>query len=288
MPTSSAQPSKAGSFVSGASSASFRPPASSAWADLVIGFTKSELWGRIGWLEVKRRYRRTTLGPFWGALTLAMYVVAVGIVGSGLWHLDVRNYLPYLGSGMIVWTLVSTIILESCTLFVLGHALLRNLRFEYSILAYGLVWRNFVVFLHNFVMYVFLVLVLKPEFISLKALIAIPGLILVLVNGVWIALLIGMVCLRYRDVQQVISTVLQIWMLITPIFWVPNNLSGFHNLIFVQFNPVYHIIEIVRAPLLGRVPTVANYTAVLLITVVGWSVAFRVFQKFRKRISYWS
>ena len=104
----------------------------------------------MGWLDVKRRYRRTTLGPFWNSATLAIYTVAVGIVGAGLFHQDIYHYLPYLISGMIVWTLLSTIILESCTLFVTGHALFRNVRFEYSILAYALVWRNFIFFIHNF------------------------------------------------------------------------------------------------------------------------------------------
>ena len=134
-----------------------------AWQDLIGGLRKTELWGRIGWLDVKRRYRRTVIGPFWSSGTLAIYTIAVGVVGAGLFKQDVHEYLPYLSSGMIVWTLISTIILESCTLFVTGHALLRNVQFEYSILAYALVWRNFVVFLHNLFVFAVIALVSRPE-----------------------------------------------------------------------------------------------------------------------------
>ena len=91
--------------------------------DIVAGLFKFEFWAWMGWLDVKHRYRRTVLGPFWNSATLMVYTVVVGIVGAGLFNQNIHQYLPYLASGMIVWTLVSNMILESCTLFVSGHAL---------------------------------------------------------------------------------------------------------------------------------------------------------------------
>ncbi len=260
----------------------------SAWQDLAGGLLRSELWGRIGWLDVKRRYRRTLLGPFWSSITLAVYTISVGVVGAALWHQDANEYLPYLISGMIVWTLVSTVIIEACTLFIAGQSLFRNVSFEYSILAYALVWRNFLIFLHNLVVYALVVVILKPQLFAPTLIVAIPGLLLVLLNGVWIALLAGLCCLRFRDIQPLIQAAIQIWMLITPIFWIPDRLSGIAFIIFVQFNPVYRLIEVVRAPLLGQVPTAADYIAVLAITIAGWGMTYMMFRSFRRRIAYWS
>src|SRR5215469_2880629 len=101
--------------------------------DLIGGLRRTDLWGRLGWLDVKRRYRRTMLGPFWTSISLVLYVVSVGVVGAALWHQDTREYLPFLVSGMVAWVLVSTMVNEACSLFVIGHALFRNIRFEYSI-----------------------------------------------------------------------------------------------------------------------------------------------------------
>jgi ABC-type polysaccharide/polyol phosphate export permease len=258
------------------------------WRDLADGFLKFQLWGRIGWLDVKRRYRRTVIGPFWSSATLALYIFAVGIVGAGLWHQNINDYLPYLCSGMIVWTLISTIINEACTLFILGHALFRNVGFEYSILAYALVWRNLIIFAHNIVVYVLIVLILKPALFSPVALMTLPGLILDLANGVWIALLVGMLCLRYRDVQPLIQSAIQILMLITPIFWLADSLSGVPLLLFVQLNPMYRFIDVVRSPLLNQIPTVASYVFIVGITIAGWGLTYVIFGKFRSRISYWS
>jgi ABC-type polysaccharide/polyol phosphate export permease len=205
-----------------------------------------------------------------------------------LWHQDVSEYLPFLISGMVAWLLVSTIITEACTLLVSGYALFRNVRFEYSILAYALVWKNSIVFLHNLIVYVLIVGVLKPQLIGFAALLAIPGVILVAINGVWIALLCGMFCLRYRDVTQLVTSIIQISMLITPIFWPPDNLAGTLRLVFVETNPLYHMIELIRAPLMGRLPAITDYLVVVSMAAGGWIVTYRVFRHFRKRIAYWS
>lgn len=265
-----------------------RSLASSAAEDLIVGLQRTDLWGRMGWLDVKRRYQRTKIGPFWSSLTLAVYVLAVGSVGAGLWQQDFRTYLPYLTSGMLVWTLLSVIIMESCTLFVQGHALFRNVRFEYSILAYALVWRNCLIFFHNFIVYAIVILALNTGLLDFAMLLAIPGGLLILVNGVWIALLIGLVCLRFRDVQPLVQTSIQIVMLITPIFWTPEALKGHFQFLFVQLNPIFRLIDIVRTPLMGQVPTVASYAAAIGITVFGWTITYFTFKKFRKRIAYWS
>jgi ABC-type polysaccharide/polyol phosphate export permease len=256
--------------------------------DIFGGLLRTALWGRLGWLEVKRRYRRTLIGPFWTSISLAMYVVAVGAVGAGLWHQNIREYLPFLASGMVAWLLISTIITEACSLMVTGHALFRNVSFEYSILAYALVWRNLIVFLHNLAVYAVIVALLRPEAINFTVLLAIPGILLVALNGVWISLLCGMFCLRFRDVTQLVASLIQISMLITPIFWPPESLTGSRRLIFVETNPLYHLVDIVRAPLLGTVPGITSYVVVILIAAGGWYLTYRMLRQFRRRISYWS
>jgi ABC-type polysaccharide/polyol phosphate export permease len=268
--------------------AAFDSLATTASQDLLGGLVRTDLWGRLGWLDVKRRYRRMLLGPFWTSISLALYVIAVGVVGAGLWHQNIREYLPFLASGMVAWFLVSTIINESCSLLVSGHALFRNVKFEYSILAYALVWRNFIVFLHNLVVYIVIVGVLNPGLISLTALLAIPGVVLIAINAVWVALLCGMLCLRFRDVTQLVGSIMQISMLITPIFWPPDSLVGSRRLIFVETNPLYHMVDMVRGPLLGNVPGSISYAVVLFITIGGWILTYRVFSHFRRRIAYWS
>ena len=78
-------------------------------------FKRLEIWGRLGWRENKRRYRRTVFGPFWTTVSLAMFVIALGLVWSNLWHnrpeglsavLDVRD--------AVLGRYLSTICAEGC------------------------------------------------------------------------------------------------------------------------------------------------------------------------------
>ncbi|WP_407194078.1 ABC transporter permease [Bradyrhizobium sp. STM 3566] len=256
--------------------------------DLLRGLAKRELWGRLGWLDVKRRYRRTTIGPFWTSITLAIYTLSVGSVGAALWHQDIYEYLPFLVSGMVVWMLVSSIAMESCNMFIAGQVLFRNIRFDYSILAYALVWRNFLVLLHNFAVYFVIVLALKPSLFSFTLLLVFPGLALVILNGVWISLFLGLVCLRFRDVPQLVSSAIQISMLITPLFWPADTLTGGRRIVFVDLNPLYHVLDVVRAPLVGRVPEAISYGVMIAMAIGGWWLTYLMFRRFRKRIAYWS
>lgn len=267
--------------------AALTPVATTAVRDLIDGLLHWRLWGRLGWLEVKRRYRRTVIGPFWSAISLGVFVLALGSVGSGLWNKNAADYLPFLAAGMVVWVMVSTIITESCGLFVHGTNLYHQMRLNYSTMAYALVYRNLVVFIHNLSVFVLICLVFGSAAPGPEILYILPGLALVLLNGVWIALTLGLFCLRFRDLQQLINTLVQIAMFITPIFWPPESLQGTGRMVFIALNPLFHLIEVVRAPLLGRAPSIDTWLAAAAITGAGWALTFVLFGRFRRRIAYW-
>jgi ABC-type polysaccharide/polyol phosphate export permease len=274
--------------VSPAGASAPRPLGTTAGEDLIRGLMNWELYGRLGWLDIKRRYRRTVLGPLWGAITVGIMVATLGSVGIGLWKQDAASYLPFLTSGLIVWVLISTILTESCTIFVFAQNFLRQINFDYSTLAYALIWRNLISFLHNVPLYVIVMLIFAPHHLQPAAALALPGLLLVFLNGAWIALLLGMCCLRFRDIQQLVAALIQVSIFVTPIFWPPDYLSGSFRTVFVTLNPLYHLIEVVRAPLIGLVPPASSYIAVLVMAALGWLGTYALFSAFRRRIAYWS
>jgi ABC-type polysaccharide/polyol phosphate export permease len=261
----------------------------SAGRDLIDGALRAKLWARLGWLEVKRRYRRTVIGPFWSVVSLATLVVTMGAVGAGLWRLDLYTHLPYLTAGILGWTMISTSLGEACSVFIANASLFRNSRCDFSLLAYSLVWRNLLVFLHHLVVYAIIVLAFAPHYLlSPATLLLLPGLALLALNGVWATLLLGMACLRFRDIQQVVLSVLQICFFITPILWPADLLVGNGRLAFVDLNPIHHCVEMVRAPLLGTAAAAESYLVVAGLAVVGWLVTYWLFGRFRARLPYWT
>ena len=266
-----------------------KPLTRMAFEDFRDGFRNWQLWQRLALLDVKRRYRRTTLGPFWSAVSLGISIALMGVVGGGLLKRDMSVYLPFLASGMLVWLMISSTINESAILFTSKAHIIRQIRFDYSILAYSLVWRNFIVFLHNASIYVLIVLLFAPKMLLAPAvLLIVPGLIFVMATGAWVALLVGAVCVRFRDVRHLLTSVMQILMFVTPLFWPEDLLEGTRRFVFVELNPLYHFINIVRAPLLGKVPAFSSYVVVGVVTVIGWALTYAFFSRFRRRIPFWS
>lgn len=269
-------------------SPTLRPLVTSASEDIFRGLAQWHVYGRLGWLEMKRRYRRTVLGPLWSTVSLALTVSALGVIGVQMWNQPAATYVPFLAAGLIVWVMIQNIVNESTGLFISNQSLFRQMRMDYSVLAYSLVWRNLIAALHNLAVFLAASAIFTPQNLSWRLLLVAPGLVLIGVNAVWIALLLGMACLRFRDLQQLTSNVAQIAIFVTPIFWPPEVLRATRRVVFVTLNPLYHMIEVVRVPLINRVPSTSNYVAALVITVVGWTVTYILFARFRKRIAYWS
>jgi ABC-type polysaccharide/polyol phosphate export permease len=256
-----------------------------ALIDIIAGVRATDIWGRLGWRETKRRYRRTVFGPFWSTLSLAIFVITLGLVWANLWHLDPKTYLPFLTSGMLCWALFSTICTEGCGGIVGFEGLIKQLRISYTLLACAIVWRNVLVFLHNLSIYAVVCLYAGVS-ITWAMLLAMPGLLLLCLNGLWISILLGAVCARYRDMQQLVNSLLQISMFITPILWSADQLKGRASTI-AEYNPLYHLIAVVRDPMMGKIPGSLDWIVVVLITIFGWALTVYVMSKFRHRIVYW-
>src|SRR5260370_13585814 len=108
---------------------------------------------------------------------------------------------------------------------------------------------------------------------------------LIVVNPLWIVLLVGILCTRYRDLPQIITNALQVAFYVTPIIWAPTLLPG--GSLLLDLNPFYHLIEIVRALLLGNCPWPENWLASALMSVFGWALTLIFFNRYRGRIAYW-
>jgi ABC-2 type transport system permease protein/lipopolysaccharide transport system permease protein len=138
--------------------------------------------------------------------------------------------------------------------------------------------------LHNIWIFVITAVIfgLTPNWAILAV---IPGVALLLINGIWIGLLLGLVSARFRDVPQVVASIVQVGFFVTPIIWKPDMLPD--RAVILHLNPLYHLLEVTRGPMLGSIPSLGNYAAVLIITVLGWAITILFYTVYRWRISYW-
>jgi ABC-2 type transport system permease protein/lipopolysaccharide transport system permease protein len=253
--------------------------------DIAAGLKLRETWMFLGWQEVRKQYRRSVIGPFWITLNMGIMVGALGLLYSQLFHQDIVHFLPYLTVGFVVWNLLVGLVNESCSVFTSVAASLKQTKMPLSVYAYQLLWRQLVLFLHNFTIYVIVALIFGV-WPGLNILMALPGLALILIAGFFVALIMGPLSARFRDVPPITASVTQIFFFITPVFWTTSSLPGRHAVILL--NPFYHFLEIVRQPLLGQAPDLIDWTVSVAITIILALVGTLFFSRFRARIPYWA
>lgn len=261
-----------------------RNQAQMALQDAVDGLSLWALWGKLGWNDILQRYRRSLLGPLWLTASMAIMVVSLGLVYSKIFKAELRDFMPFLCVGLLVWGYISSILSEAGTLFTGAESYIKQIRLPYSVYVLRFMWSRVIIFAHNFVIY-FGILIYFQIWPGSVALYAIPGFLLVTLNGALASMYLGMMSARFRDIPQLIASFIQIAFFVTPIMWKPE-LLGEHASV-VTFNPFFHLIEIARAPLLGQLPSAGNYFAAALITFLNAMFAIAFFIRFRARISYW-
>ncbi len=255
-----------------------------AWADVAEGLARWPLWVRLGWNDILQRYRRSVFGPFWLTASMAVMVVSLGVIYAELFNQPVDDFLPYFCVGLLVWNLLSSYLTEGGALFTGSESYIRQIRLPFSVYVYRSSWAKLIIFAHNFVIYVG-VMIYFQRWPGVIVLLALPSLMLVVLNGTVVSLTIGIISARFRDVPQVINSIVQILFFITPIFWKRDSLKG--HVYITDLNPLFHLVEIVRSPLLGNMPSPSNYVAVLLLTLANLAIAETLFTRFRSRIAYW-
>jgi lipopolysaccharide transport system permease protein len=262
-----------------------KPDYAMARADIIHGILAFRIWTRLGWQEVKRRYRRTVFGPFWATLSIAMFIGGMVFIWAPLFKADVSSYLPWLSAGLVVWSFATTMITEGCGTYTAAVGLITQLNFPYTVLNFMVVWRNIIVFLHNVLIVVVVVIALHVP-VSWETLLLIPGVMIVAVNGVWMTVLFGMASARFRDIPPLVGNLIQVLMFVTPIFWLATQLGGESQPI-VRYNFMYHLVQVMRAPMLGTAPSQLTYAITLAGAVIGWLVTFDIYARFRRRIAFW-
>lgn len=252
--------------------------------DIVEGFLAVHIWWQFGWHDVKQRYRRSVLGPFWLTLSTGIMVGALGFLYAQIFNQDVKEYLPFLTVGLIVWQFISTTIGDACQSFISAESLIKQVRAPLTVHLLRTLCRNFIIFLHQAVILIVVGVFLTT--VSVAELLWIPlGLAAILANLIWIGLLLGPLCARFRDIPLIVQNIIQITFFITPILWTPNILGS--RAWIADWNPFHHMIELIRVPMLtGQIP-VHSWIFTLATLVIGIAIALPMFARTRGRIAYW-
>lgn len=237
------------------------------------------------WLDTVCQYRRSKIGPIWETVNVLVMTLGIAVVSSAVIGGAVPDLIGYVGLGIIVWTALTSLINEGTTAFVRNREYILSSNLSIDFYVARMSFRIFITFCHHLLLYAIAVAI---GLITLNwaALLAIPGIVLLFVNGFWIITLLSLVCARYRDVQLIVVNLLQLAFFVTPVFWDYRHILSDRRYI-IDYNVLFYFLEIVRAPLLGEVPSAQTYIIVVSVTVVGFLLAYLAYRRMRRDLAFY-
>ncbi|WP_191729704.1 ABC transporter permease [Luteimonas colneyensis] len=246
-----------------------------------------EFWLLAAWLEIVSKYRRSAVGIFWVLLPPVATFCVLGYFYAGIIGRPPLSFMPYMGMGYTLWRFVTQVMNEASTVMLSSRAFIMDGRVRLtdyvlksiSKAAFHLVAACIVLGI---------VLACSPDFVVQGLPVTIAGLALFMWNLFCLAIVLALVGARFPDFHELTTSVFIFGFLLTPILWYPDSLpAGSARSALVMANPVYHFLEIVRGPVLGRQVAGTSVAFVALFTAFTTAAAALVYRRYARFVPIW-
>lgn len=255
--------------------------------DLGQSLKHPEFWAYSSWLDIAIKYRRTSIGLLWLFLAFAFFVLVMGFKYAYLMGEDPELFVPYLAVGYMTWRFMIQVLTDSVSTFATHRSYIMDGRVRLTDYLLRSVAKS--------TFYWLFALVIVAGVLAWSTKVDLAGLATLLVtfpllafNMMWIGACVALLGARYQDTHEFIGTALMAAFLFTPIIWnvdlfPPDTTRGF----ITRLNPAFHLIEIVRSPVLGRLPEFTSVVAVGAMAVFGWILAAVMYRRYARFVPLW-
>jgi homopolymeric O-antigen transport system permease protein len=253
--------------------------------ELVGGAYNWRVWHLLGVRELRNRYTRSRFGQVWLVLSTGTMIGALAVVWSLLWNQPLTELMPFIGASIIMWNFLSQVLTEFTSIFVIHSNFYRNHRMNLSVSIYSVIYKNSLILAHNLIIIIILILAFAVP-VNWWLLQIVPALLLTWIVMAWLGYLIAMVCVRYRDIIQLITTWLTVFFFITPVMWKPDFLPRQYHFI-IDWNPLAQFLELLRAPFLGQPVSGHTWAVTVVIALGSGSLSLPVIGRYQRRVIFW-
>ncbi|OGT53795.1 MAG: hypothetical protein A3E84_02195 [Gammaproteobacteria bacterium RIFCSPHIGHO2_12_FULL_42_13] len=253
--------------------------------DITQGLLQWRIWLLLGWQDIKIRYRRSYLGPLWITISMIISIYSMGFLYGHLFGMNMHEYLPHLSAGLLVWTLIANMIIESTAAFTESYHYLKQIKLRYTTLVLRIITRNTIIFLHNFLAFVLVIITMHLP-VRWTDLLILPGVLIIMLTSWAFGMILAISSTRFRDFSPIVTSLVQVCFFITPVIWMSRSLPPRYSFI-TEWNPFSHFLSIVREPMLGRLPTAIDYFITIGIAAFFFILMLWLLNRVRHQIIYW-
>jgi ABC-type polysaccharide/polyol phosphate export permease len=254
--------------------------------ELLDGARQWRVWHLLGLRELRQRYARSRLGQLWLVLSVSLMLAVMSTAWSILYNQPVGELAPFIGVGFVVWSFLSQV-LTDCTMVFVSHGnFYRNQKMSFSVSIFSVIYKNSIVLAHSLIIVLGLIVLFGVP-VNWYDLQIVPALLLTWITMLWAGYIIAMLCVRYRDIIQLINSWMLVLFLVTPVLWKPDTLPPEHRFI-VDYNPLALFMELLRNPLLGEPVSAYVWISAAAIALGGALIACPLIARYGQRVIFWA
>lgn len=245
-------------------------------------------WTHLALSDLRSRWRRSFFGILWTVIQPLGMTLLISLVFSKMFKSDIYAYAPYILSGIIVWECIAACVTGGALSFVQADAYIKQFKHPLAIYTLRTVLTSLVVLtLASLALFGWSAIVL-PQNIGwhwLATLTIFPILGFVL----WpLATLLAYIGVRFRDLPHATGLIMQALWFISPVYFEVKIFRQGGLDFLVDYNPIYHLLQIFRAPLLdGQWPTLENYGFTMFGGAVLFLIAWLVGRRAERKVIFY-
>ena len=254
-------------------------------SDLSRAFTYRQLIWHLAKNEIFASVHLTFLGPLWLIVQPLLWMLTIVLLVQPFVANPSFHYPLYVAIGIVLYSGIQTFLSAGAQTFVRDKTRILNVALPLSVFALKNPARVAIELAITSAI-VIGTMVLYPPKLGPVMLLAIPGMALYFVFGFGCTLALGVLAARITDIIYLTNALMRVMLFMTPVFWLPEQTSGARHW-FALYNPLHHLLAIVRDPLMGVMPQPLNYAVAASFAFAALVSGLLLFARFRGRIAVW-
>ncbi|MBT8528634.1 ABC transporter permease [Polynucleobacter paneuropaeus] len=232
------------------------------------------------------RYRRTFFGYLWTLMNPLLTMGASTIIFGTLFKADIKTFAVYLFAGFIPWNCFNNILIQTSNSLVVNEGLMKKIAFPKIIFPVAVSISVLIDSILSFIALFILMLLIQPIFSW--ALVFIPAAFLMIyIFSLGIALILSILTVYFRDLQYVITILLQVFFFLTPVLYKIDSLGNGLVAKIMSLNPLSIFIDLMRMPIVDHVfPPPSTIALALLLSISSLVFGLYIFKKYEKKLIY--
>jgi lipopolysaccharide transport system permease protein len=251
-------------------------------------YESRHFWVHLSSADIRAKYRRSYFGVLWSLLQPLAMTLLLSFVMSKLFKTPIVDYAPYIFSGIIFWEFIVGSAIAGSNAFINAEGYIKQVSLPLLIYTLRSTLSAFINLLLAFVGLVIWVLIWKHETLGFAWLTLLPSFLLIFMFGFLLGTITAFVNTKYRDFQQMLALILQALWYVSPIFFQPKLFSSVDAKYLLDFNPIYHLLNLFRAPMLdATTPALINFLVIIGVILFLFGIVTLLVNKSEKKVIFY-